>query len=384
MSGQTDDMRTRVAVVVEQFWHPVPGGTAVATAGTLEGLKAGGTHDLVGVAGRHPQRLGPAGYQPANGEMNGLPTWLEWHQLGLPRPVLYDSWHRLRRPAVEQATGPIDVVWAPAMAIPAATAPVVATVHDLDFLAHPERLTRRGRSFFPAAWNAALEHAALLVCPSETVADDCIRHGADAEQLRVVPWGIDTVRATPAQVEHARGQLSLPPRFALFTGTFEPRKNLPRLVEALELLGDIPLVVAGPSGWLHDEQSVLAPLGDRVHRVGHVDRRTLRALLAAADILVLPSLAEGFGLPVIEAMAEGTAVITSAGTATEEVAGGAAMLIDPLNVGSLREALGVLWADDQGRADLAARGRRRAADFSWEATAAGYAAVFGEAVGAAS
>ena len=178
-----------------------------------------------------------------------------------------------------------------------------------------------------------------------------------------------------------RSSFGLPERFVLWVGTLEPRKNLKRLVDAMAMVDGPPLAVVGPSGWNIDGEDLLAPLGERVHRLGLVDEMQLSALYRCATAFVYPSLVEGFGLPVIEAMVHGTPVITSAGTATEEVAGGAAELVDPRDIQSIADGISAVVNADattlQNRID---RGLRRANHFSWSATAQGYRDIFHEAV----
>jgi glycosyltransferase involved in cell wall biosynthesis len=254
---------------------------------------------------------------------------------------------------------------------------MVVTVHDVDFLDNPERLSRRGRSFFPRAWRRALDRADRIVCSSADTAAAVDRHGAPSALVRTVPLGVSQELAPADDVAAVRERFGLPETFVLWVGTVEPRKNLGALVAAMQPL-DLPLAVVGPEGWTIDEQDLLAPLGRRVHRLGTVSQADLRALYAAATVFVLPSLAEGFGLPVLEAMVQGTAVITSAGTATEETAGGAARLIDPTDPASIRAAIVEVCGDEALRADLERRSSERGAECSWEATAAGYADVFAE------
>ncbi len=364
----------RVGVPVEQFWHRVPGGTGRATYGTLRALAEAGTTGDGGIeaalvaAWHRPSRRRP----PGLGDLGPVPF------APLPRPLLYESWLRLGWPRVEPWTGPVDVVWAAAMVMAPSRAPVVATVHDLGFLDHPERSSRRGRDFFPRAWAAVGERAASVVCPSQVVADDCARHGLDPARVRVVPWGVDATAVADNEAEAARRRHGLPATFALWVGTLEPRKNLERLVAAIGQVPDLPLAVVGPSGWNLDGRDVLAPLGGRVHRLGPVGDAELGALYRGAAVFVFPSLLEGFGLPVLEAMAQGTPVVTSADTATAEAAGGAALLVDPLDVDALAAAVASVIDDPALAADLSQRGLGRAAEMSWSATAAGYAAVFAD------
>lgn len=346
-----------VAVVVEHAWHRVPGGTGTAVDATIRALLDNHSLALTGLAAAH--RL------PAN-------TQIETNNHWLPRPLLYEAWHRLGWPRSGSAA---EVIWAPAMAVPPHTRPTVVTVHDVDFLEHPERLTRRGASFFPRAWRAALERADVMAVPSAVVRDAVQSHGAEPDKVEVVPWGVEVRPAESARIEAMRTRLGLTTPFVLWVGTAEPRKNLGGLVAAVEPL-DVPLVVVGPDGWGLDVDEVLAPLGNRVTRLGRLDRADLDAVYALATVFAFPSLDEGFGLPVLEAMAQGTAVVTSRGTATEEVAGGAAILVDPHDPASIGEGLASALSNDSLRADLEAAGSTRAAQASWDHTADSYLSIF--------
>ena len=360
---------------VEQFWHRVPGGTARATRETLNALADLDDVSTVPLAAWHRRSLRSvveaelvAGVEPIA-------------YLPMPRPLLYESWLRLDRPGVSRSVGPFDVAWASSMIPLPTSGPQVATIHDLDFLDNPQHGSRRGRSFFPRAFAATVDRADLIVCPSQVVADDCVRHGIEASRIRVVWWGVrEPICPKPAAAIICRS-FGLPERFLLWVGTMEPRKNLHRLVEAMAMLDGPPLAVVGPPGWNLDGEDVLAPLGDRVHRLGLVDEMELSALYRGASAFVYPSLAEGFGLPVLEAMIHGTPVITSAGTATEEVAGGAAELVDPKDPESIAAGTDLVLAENgstmRNRID---RGLRRSHHMSWSATARGYRDVFVEAV----
>ncbi len=363
-------MIPRVAVTAEPFWHKVPGGTARAILRITEELLAGGRFDVEGVAARHSASALAAVELP-------FPV----HCYPVPRPVLYETWHRLGLFPVERVMGPVDLIWAAAMVVPPASAPLVVSVHDLDFLDHPERLSARGRRFFPKAWQATRERADLLVCHSELVADDIVGQGVDRAQVRVAPLGVDVVDVTADQIAEVRARLVLPDEFVLWVGTIEPRKNLRNLVTAMTRVPDVALVIAGPDGWVVDDVDLLAPLGSRAVRVGRVSEADLSALYAAASVFVLPSLAEGFGLPVLEAMAQGTPVVTSAGTATEEVAGGAAVLVDPRDPDAIAAGVRSILDDASLAGRLAAAGPRRARERTWKATAAGYAAAFDDVLG---
>lgn len=365
-------MTLRLGVAVEQFWHRVPGGTGRATRKTLAAL-TDVDHDglsLAPVAAWHRRSARSMG-EPLTG-ITHLP---------LPRPLLYEGWIRGWGPAIERWTGPLDIVWAPAMVPVSTAAPLVTTVHDLDFFAAPDRLSRRGRSFFPRAFEAVVTRSVAIVCPSEVVAADCVRHGIERDRLRVVPWGVEPPTAGPDDAAALLDRLGLSEGYVLFVGTVEPRKNLAGLVAALTARDDVALVVVGPSGWNVDAEAAIAPLGDRARWLGPVSDADLSALYLGAGALAMPSHAEGFGLPVLEAMAHGTPVVTSAGTATDEVAGGAAALVDPGDPDSI--GAGIDLALERGPTTMrrVAEGRARAASLSWSTTASGYRDVFLAAAG---
>lgn len=359
----------RVAYTVEQCWHRVPGGTAVAALRVADELLTNpvlsSEVDLQLVAGKHPRPPDPLYVPPAPVAM-----------LPLGRRLLYEGWNRLNWPKVESVTGDVDVVHATGL-IPAATSsPLVVTVHDLAFLRTPENFTRRGASLMKRSLETTRRRADRIICSSTATMDDCLTNGFDSDRLRVVPLGVDTRRATADEVAEAGARHGLPEEFVLFVGTVEPRKNLRRLVDAVERLRaeglDLPLIVAGADGW-GDVRSELAEADVRF--LGTVSDRDLRGLLARASVMAYPSEQEGFGLPVVEAMAQGTAVVTSRGTSTEEVAGGAAVLVDPFDVSDI--ARGVSEAHAR-RDELAEPGRARAAELSWERTARATLAVYRE------
>ncbi len=364
-------MAPRIAVTVEQFWHRVPGGTARATRGSLGGLLEVGGFDLHGVAARH---------RPSDVASAKLP--IPVHCFSVPRPALYESWHRLGLFNVERLLGPVDAIWASAMVVPPRSAPLVVTVNDVDFLLHPERLSSRGKAFFPRAWEVTLDRADLIVCPTQIVANDVVAHGVDPSRIRVVHLGVDGVPASPDEVLRVRQRYDIPDSFALFVGTIEPRKNLVGVVAAMQEIDDLPLVVVGPDGWQVEGSDLLAPLGPRVHRLGFVPEGDLGAIYSAATVFLLPSFAEGFGLPIIESMLQGTPVVTSLGTATEEVAAGCAVLVEPTDHHDIVRGIRQILDDPESAADLATRGRRRAGELNWRATGVGYAAVFDEVLGA--
>ncbi len=264
---------------------------------------------------------------------------------------------------------------------PGSGASLVVTIHDLAFLHRPEHFSRRGVSFMTRAFELTRAEADLVIVPSEATAADCRANGLDESRVRVVPWGVK-----PAVIdEAARARVSrshrLPDEFLLWVGTAEPRKNLPALLAAHRSSGtDVPLILVGPKGWGPTIDTLIEE-NDGARHIGQVHGDDLAVLYDMATAFVYPSLLEGFGMPVLEAMGQGTAVITSRGTSTEEVAGEAGVLIDPTDVDELAAAISSLTTDVDRRDRLGAAALDRAARFTWQRTAALTTAVYDEATG---
>ena len=349
----------RVAMTLEQCWHPVPGGTAVAALELGRELATRPELELVGVSAAHRGPPPPAWRPP-----------IETRPLPLPRIALYEAWHTLRRPRVERATGRCDVIHATGVAMPPRSAPIVLTVHDLAFLTYPEHFSRAGLHFFRRALALARREADVVLCSSEATLAHCVEVGFEPERLRHVPLGVRIEPAAADDVERVRGDYGLERPFVLWTGTIEPRKNLPRLIAGYEQLdADLDLVLVGPQGWNEDLdrriEKMPAKRRSRIRRLGFVPREDLAPLYAAASVFCFPSLLEGFGFPVLEAMGQGTPVVTSTGTSTEELARGAGVLIDPRDANAIAAGIEAALGDEA----LTAAGRVRAREYTWGRTA---------------
>jgi glycosyltransferase involved in cell wall biosynthesis len=259
--------------------------------------------------------------------------------------------------------------------IRAATA---VTVHDLAFLHYPDQVTAKRYHYLKRMIRYSVGRADVVLVPSAATRTDVIEaFRFDPDRVVVTPLGVDP-RFRPASepaIAVARKLYVLHKPFILTVGTLEPRKNLPMLVRAFAALRDqFPhdLVLAGPEGWLMDEIDrtiTETGIGDRVRRIGFVDDESLVALYSGADVVAIPSLYEGFGLPVLEAMASGAPVLTSNVSSLPEVAGDAAVLVDPATLDSVIEGLRQVLASHELRARLRAAGPAQAAQFTWERTA---------------
>jgi glycosyltransferase involved in cell wall biosynthesis len=281
----------------------------------------------------------------------------------------------------EWLLGPVDVVHSTTFCVPEfrlRPKALVVTIYDLSFITHPELHLPANVAHCLAGTRLAVERADAIIAISEHTRRDLVeRLGAAPERIVVTPLAPDPDLAPVtdgARLAAVRHRYRLPERFVLFLGALEPRKNLPRLLEAYAALPgalrrDVNLVVAGMRGWLNDSiRARVAALGlaGTVHFAGYIDGRDLAAVYSLATVFAYPSLYEGFGLPVLEAMACGTPVLTSDASSLPEVAGDAALLVSPTDVEAIAGALRRLLEAPALREALAARGLRRAAAFSWD------------------
>lgn len=291
----------------------------------------------------------------------------------VPVTLLNYAWHRLEWPPVERLAGrSFDVVHsAHPLLTPARRGARFVTIHDLDFLEHPERTSREIRRDYPALARAHARRASRVVVSSQATAADVERRlGVDAARVVLCPAGApDWAAAVRADT---------PKRHVLFLGTIEPRKNVGGLLDAwarvLASAPDaLPLVLAGratPEGGAVLARLLDAPFRDRVRHLGYVSDAERQALYADAAALVVPSFHEGFGLTALEAMAAGVPVVAANRGSLPELIGDAGLLVDPEDADAMARALMTAAFDPDARARLSASGRARAARYSWTASAA--------------
>jgi glycosyltransferase involved in cell wall biosynthesis len=288
-------------------------------------------------------------------------------------------WHRLRLPVpVETFTGPLDVFYSPDFVLPPTrrTTRTLLTVHDLSYLHHPEHFVPKLVRYLEQSVSRSVVRADWVLADSEATRSDLIAHlGAPSGKVKVLYSGVDSrfnEEKEPEEGDLLRARYGLiAGSYILSVGTIQPRKNYVRLIQAFAQLQthnltNKQLVLAGGRGWLYEDIFAEAERhGDRVRILGFVDEADLPALYRNAVLFVFPSLYEGFGLPVLEAMASGVPVICSNVSSLPEVAGDAAMLVDPLNIEELAEAMMRALEDPDLRHKMAARGLAQAARFTW-------------------
>jgi glycosyltransferase involved in cell wall biosynthesis len=293
----------------------------------------------------------------------------------IPFPRLWThvrlSWEMQRHPPA--------VLFVPAHVVPLRHPPTVVTIHDLGYLHHPDAhppATRR-MLHWTTKWSAWAARRVIAISDA-TRRDLREYYRVPNARISVIPHGVDPrLRpADPSTVQELRSRLRLPDRYILFVGTVQPRKNLARLAAALSLVqrAGFPhwLVVAGKRGWLADvveEQIHASGMSHRVVQLGYVAANDLPALYSGADAFCFPSLYEGFGLPVLEAMACGTPVVAADRAALPEVVGNAALLVDPYRPADIAASLGRVLSDESLRRELIERGHARASQFTWQRTA---------------
>ena len=288
---------------------------------------------------------------PFNGAQKARRIW--WQQWELPR--------LLRRTDA-------DLLHCWNYVMPLATSvPTILTVQDLIALDHPGYARRANRAHYRAIMPRSLKRAARVLVSTEQTKSAVTRRAPHAD-VRVIPLGVTpefTRQVAPAEIENVRRKYDLPAKFLFFLGNFEPKKNLPNLLSALKLLPDAPpLVVAGGiNSWPQFDE-----LLRDVRQLGFVPRGDVAALLGACEIFCFPSLCEGFGLPILEALAVGAPVVASSAVPLSDLER-VALCPDPRSPRAIADALARLLNDEPLRRELSAAGRRYAREFTWERAA---------------
>ncbi len=306
-------------------------------------------------------------------EFPGRGARLAWEQVGLPRQARA---HRL------------DVLHSPHYTMPLRRAArSVVTFCDMTFVLHPDLHQTVKRMFFPTMMRLSARRADRLIAISESTREDLVRMwGVDRARVSTIPLAADAAFRPQSADDIAAGCATLglhAGTYILYVGMLEPRKNVDRLVEAFgRIAGDLPgvdLVIGGRRGWMYDQiyaQVEALGLHDRVRFTGYVSHESLPALYGGARVFAYPSKYEGFGIPVLEAMSCGTPVITTNVSSMPEVAGDAAVLVPPDDVGALAAALRRVAGDEALRAELSRKGLARAKMFSWQRCARETVAVY--------
>jgi glycosyltransferase involved in cell wall biosynthesis len=267
---------------------------------------------------------------------------------------------------------------------PPRRARITATIHDMTSWLMPE-LHATGNLRADRRFAEVCKRADKLIAVSASTKEDAVRvAGLPPEKIVVIHSGVAKAffEVAPDAIRGVREHYALRRPFVLFVGTIEPRKNVDALLDAYRSLApslreEFELVLAGPTGWARPE--TIARLGEARY-LGYIPEPDMAPLTAAAAVFVYPSLYEGFGFPVAQALAAGVPVVTSNVSSLPEVAGDAALLVDPRSASELRDALTRLLLSPDLRAELAARGRCRACEFRWETCAARSLRFFQELV----
>jgi glycosyltransferase involved in cell wall biosynthesis len=264
--------------------------------------------------------------------------------------------------------------------------PWVVTAHDISPVLFPDQYPPRQRRKFELTMKAAVRHGAHFIAISQHTADDLQRvYGLPASRVSVVYFGIDAEKVTLTDAEQGeiRSRLGLPRRFFVYLGNLNRRKNLVTLVRAFasiaDRIPDVDLVLAGKEELGTEElRASVASSGvpGRIHLPGFLDRSDAIGLLAMAEAFVFPSLYEGFGLPPLEAMVQGTPAVVAAGGSVPEVVGDAALISDPLDVDALASHLVQVVTEPALRAELIERGYARSSEFTWARMARETRAVY--------
>lgn len=304
--------------------------------------------------------------------------------LFIPDRYLNILWYRLRFPLyANYFTGPVDIYHGLDFALPPLRGNIrrVVTVYDLAFLEHPEMAVPSLVVYLNKVVPEALANADVVAAISHATKEALIKHyHVPAEKITIIPCGAGPQfqRITdPVLLEETRRKFDLPQPFVLSVGTLEPRKNHLGLIRAFHQVlqktdVSVLLAIAGGKGWIYEEtQRIVSELKleDKVRFLGRVSEQELITLYSLADVFAFPSFFEGFGIPPLEAMACGTPVVTSNTSSLPEVAGDAALLVDPHDISAIADALLVLVENEQLREELRRKGYVQAQRYTWSRAA---------------
>lgn len=299
----------------------------------------------------------------------------------LPERWMTIGWHRFHLPIpVETFTHSIDLFHSPNFILPPVRrAKTLLTVHDLSFIRHPQGAVDRLRRWLEKVVPRSLARANHVLADSESTKRDLIEiFSVNSGKITVVGAGVEPrfqPITDPAQQQRVSKRYQLPEKFVLSVGTLEPRKNYAGLIQAYSrsaVRETHHLVIAGGKGWLYEEIFAAAessPVSDRIHFIGFVADEDLPILYSIADIFAYPSHYEGFGIPVIEAMACGTPVVCANNSCLPEVAGQSAVQIPATDIDALAEAIRCLAVDQSLRENAVRQGFKQAEKFNWPAAA---------------
>lgn len=362
----------RIGVHGDPAAHSIPGGVGVYVRRLIaELLKSSGDHSISVILSRHAEP--PAAWISA-----------EMIRTTLPFAPAYAAWNFLKQPKI---AAEMDVVHATGLAIPPVKgAALVATVHDLAVERMPEVVPAPWRQIYLKGLRTAVSEARVICAVSQATKDELVdAYNIDPERVVVTPEAPNFTRSS-FKDQSILQRLELEGPFILNVGTIEPRKNQVRLVKAFAEAGSqldgYKLVLAGSAGWAQEQLEAMvekALLTSRVLFTGKISGPEMAALYSGASVFAFPSLYEGFGLPLIEALNFGIPSLAGTSPALRELGGPAAHYVDPMDTDAVSAALVRLASDDGLRSQLAAAGPQRAAGYSWERTAAGTLQAYGMA-----
>lgn len=346
------------------------------------GYRTAGIHGYIDHLLRTMPALAPDDWQFT--AMVGAENRAHYERVTMKRAAL-DTENPLKRIVWEQCIQPVqlsdfDIYHALAFVAPLILfKPMVVTVFDLTFLRYPQRLSTARRLYLRLFTGLTCQRAKRIIAISQSTADDIVQLlKIPSEKIDVTPLGYDAEIFRPlpdSQINDFRTMHGLPERFWLFIGTLEPRKNLVVLLKAYARLPKserLPLILGGGKGWMTEDIFATIErheLGDEVKHMGFIPAEELALWYNSAEAFIYPSVFEGFGLPVLEAMACGTPVLTSNVSSLPEVAGTAAMTLTPDNVDVWTDALKQLYQSSDWRDSAREQGLERARQFTWAHTA---------------